>query len=393
MYIKSLKINNLRCFQDAELNFQYPGLSDGSSTLPNINLILGDNGSGKTTVLKAIALSILSKLPDTAGYYPYYLIRRGEKTASITSSLILNKLDSNSIKDHPLQIVQTNIISRGDLEILETQKEESDIWGKIYREKSPAFIIIGYGATRRVEISDSESASLPKRRRLRYQRFAGLFEDHIALTSFSRWLDNLKNDNDERFDEIKSLFKMLLPPEFKFTGIITNKDGLLFRDRGVEVPFRALSDGYRSYIGWIGDLLYHLNSSCPKNMKLRKMSGIVLVDEVDLHLHPEWQRTVASMISKAFPNLQFILTTHSPIVAGTLYAKNIHVSEVQPSGVSIMYQLEERIFGLNADQILLSSYFNLETSRAPGFEDELNEIAQRAQTGDTSAVIEYMRKL
>ena len=71
----------------------------------------------------------------------------------------------------------------------------------------------------------------------------------------------------------------------------------LFRLFGSDVPFQALSDDYRAYIGWIADLVYHLHLGTPRGTPLVSSRGIVLVDEVDLHLHPEWQRVVVPRLA------------------------------------------------------------------------------------------------
>lgn len=118
-----------------------------------------------------------------------------------------------------------------------------------------------------------------------------------------------------------------------------------------------------------------------------------MVDEVDLHLHPSWQRIVVDTLSQTFPRLQFILTTHSPIVAGTLEPDNIWVLESQEDGSVTPRRYHERIFGLSADQILTSSYFNLLTTRAPEAENEISALAQRVANGDSDAGLEALRRL
>jgi hypothetical protein len=110
-------------------------------------------------------------------------------------------------------------------------------------------------------------------------------------------------------------------------------------------------------------------------------------------LHPEWQRSVISRISEALPNVQFIFTTHSPIVAGSLQRENIFVMETTGNGASVVKQYDERIYGLNAEQVLLSSYFNLATTRAEPFVDELKELSRQAGKGDLKAALAFMEKM
>ena len=132
-----------------------------------------------------------------------------------------------------------------------------------------------------------------------------------------------------------------------------------------------------------------MNYVCPKKSKLTSLSGVVMIDDIDVHLHPKWQREVVPKLAKTFPKLQFIITSHSPLVAGTLHAANIRVVEDNQ-----IHEYKERIHGLNADQILTSSYFGLGSSRSPDAEKQLALTAKRvADTHDPAIAIEYLKEL
>ena len=401
MYIKSLSVANLRCFQAAKITFQYPDKPSGGKTLANVNLLLGDNGSGKSTVLKAIALAALSPIMERSGYVPYYMVRRGQSESKIRAELILDRqeLGETAHSASSVQRVETDIITVGDYEEVHGVKRRQ-AWEAIYTEDSPGFLLLGYSTTRRAESEEHFSpSSLQKSRRLRYQRVAGLFEDGIALSPLGAWLPRVKDERPDRFDEIVGLMDQLLSSEPftdeeypRLSGELYRGE-VLFHINRIPVPYSALSDGYRKYVAWAGDLLYHLHLSCPQNMKLTEMSGIVLLDEIDLHLHPEWQRHVIGTIAQTFPRLQFVFTTHSPIVAGTVRAENILLMDTDDDGAARVRRSREPIFGKNADQVLTSSYFGLDTTRAPGFVRELDDISQRANRGDPKAAIDYLKKL
>lgn len=409
MYVRSLRITNLRCFREAELTLQYPGREQESPpALPNVNLLLGDNGSGKTTVFKAIALAVLAPVMEGSGYVPYQLVRREAAgylvaSAEIKPDLVLHGQDSGfpSLPGAVLErsaaelVAGVKISKVEDFErLISIESSDSSIWRGMYADKSPAFLLLGYGSTRWV-ISTGGYEPIPaqrKRRRLRYQRVAGLFEEQIDLTPLAAWLPRFEQEERDRFREVVKLVNALLPQETRFLGVL-DREEYQFEHRGIRVPFGALSDGYRAYLGWVTDLLYNMARGCPPDIELRDLRGVVLVDEIDLHLHPAWQREVVPTLSKALPNLQFVLSTHSPIVAGTLSAKNIFVLEMDDSGASTIRQLEEHIHGLDADQVLLSSYFNLSTSRAPDAVDGLRQLSQRAMEGDRDAAIAFLKRL
>lgn len=167
---------------------------------------------------------------------------------------------------------------------------------------------------------------------------------------------------------------------------------LVVRFRNVALPLSALSDGYRSFVGWVGDLLYRLHRVCPPSKTLDSVAGVVLVDELDLHLHPDWQRQVVHRLSAALPRLQFIVTTHSPLVVGTVHQHNLRLLQPQGSATRIL-AADVDPFGLSADQILLSETFGLSSVREQGFTDRLDEVRQEAEAGDLDASMRYTRML
>ncbi|MEW6129068.1 MAG: AAA family ATPase [Acidobacteriota bacterium] len=411
MYVTSLKIENLRCFKDTALQFQYPGnLKAAAPDLQNINLLLGMNGAGKTTTLKAIALATLAPVITQSGYVPYRLVRRtGSKAtqiqeARVTAEVLLHSQDVNADGTAKRGVTRVEHMTTRILRIGETERLESEsamsagqqkgaVWHNMFYENNPAFLVVGYGATRRVEDTGRFDASArAKSRLLRYQRVAGLFESDVPLTPLPVWLPEFKTKNPGRYKQVVNLINRLLPDEAKFSGVFENGE-YHFEFERIKIPFGALSDGYRAYIGWIADLLYHICMGAPSGAKLVDNYGVVLVDEIDLHLHPEWQRSVISRVSKALPNLQFVFSTHSPIVAGSLHKENIFVMETDTTGASQVHKYDERIYGLDAEQVLLSSYFNLTTTRAPGFVDELQSLSKQATEKDPRAALEIMRKL
>lgn len=90
---------------------------------------------------------------------------------------------------------------------------------------------------------------------------------------------------------------------------------MIFKTPEGEVPLDDLSDGYQNVAVWVGDLLYRITSTFGDYKSPLKARGVLLIDEIDLHLHTKWQRSLLSFLKNKLPNFQLIVTTHSPMVA------------------------------------------------------------------------------
>jgi len=400
MYLKSLEIANMRCFRQTGAHFLYPE-SDPPVRYPNINVLLGNNGMGKTATLKAVALAILSPIMSgSSGYVPYYIVRReGEEPyppAKFGGELILHEQDVDVDQWSPGSIATlSSSVERyyTTEEIVSTVSRGDPPWGNMWNDDCPSFFMVGYGANRAVESSRSYDRGLrSKVRRPRYERVSSLFEEQATLTPLTAWLPDMQKDKPERFDLVVDLIQRLLPRDTFFKGRLVEGD-YQFNHHGVDIAFGALSDGYRAYIGWICDLLYQIDQGGHDDLPLDENRGIVLIDEIDLHLHPEWQRIVLPTLSETLPKLQFICTTHSPIVIGTVYTANLHVLLPDGESASRLDRPREEVHGLNADQILTSPYFGLVSSRAPSFVEELREVSKKARRGDDEAAKRLARMM
>lgn len=406
MYINSLKIKNLRCFSEVKFELQHAGKTppDGKTLkFPNINLLLGNNGSGKSSILKALAMASLAPvLKGGSGLTLYRMVRstspdeKQPADAELHAEVILHEqdLDKKESAKAPQTIEMASAIRRmGHIEELEMLPSKGKLPFGIYEDDSPAFLVVGYGVNRKVEetvnFGFKEKA---RRRRLRYQRVASLFEDNYGLVPLQSWLPDLQKSNPGRFKQVINLINRIAPDDMEFSGKFF-EDEFYFNFRKTEMPFGSLSDGYRHFIGWIADLLYHICMGAPSGKKLVDNRGLVLVDEIDLLLHPEWQRTVLQSLSEYLPNMQFVFTTHSPIVASSVESENILVMEEAEDGSAKVKQYDENIYGATADQVLLSSFFGLKTTRPESFVKSMEEISDRALQGDPDASLNFLREL
>ena len=227
----------------------------------------------------------------------------------------------------------------------------------------------------------------------RARRIMSLFEETFSLLPLSHWLPRYQTGNRGRFVQVRTLINRLLGPgRYRFTGQMEDGE-YVFQLGSTRVPFPALSDGYRAFLGWIGDLLFHVCETCPRGKRLDENQGIVMVDEVDLHLHPAWQAELLPRLAGALPRIQFIATSHSPLLVGSLAWENIVIARQRRNGTSYLARTRVDVSKMDADQILLTELFGLRTTRSAAQSDRIRQLLEQTRLGDVGAARELMAEL
>ncbi len=157
---------------------------------------------------------------------------------------------------------------------------------------------------------------------------------------------------------------------------------LVYRD-GVRVSLWQLSDGERGLLGLVGDLTRRLSATHPhlteSDQLLTEAEAVVMIDEVELHLHPSWQRSVVPRLKETFPNVQFILTTHSPQALGEIGSDEVVWLEETSEGIRDR-RLAREVYGLSSSEIL--EEFMETPERTPQVENELHRAYEAIERGD-----------
>jgi energy-coupling factor transporter ATP-binding protein EcfA2 len=373
VYFTGLSVAEVRCF-GAE---QRLSLADGDRAA-KWTVILGENGVGKTTILQcAWAMApCVSDVPLTSRVQAHprgsdarsLLLRRtATSTMSIRAEFVLAE-----------PLTSAKVGTRASA-FAETQPPNRTQWGWDHGVLANA-VCCGYGALRRSAEASVEAGAAS-------HSAASLFSDDAALISGSEWLlradyaaKNTPTDHraEVRRDKIRAALIDLLPDvsDIRVAGFDEDppRPRIDVQTHYGWVPMRALSLGYRSMIAWVVDLASRMFEAYPESADPLTEPAIALVDEIDLHLHPRWQREITAHLDRLFPNVQFIVTAHSPLVVQGAGVTNVAVLRRVGDHVEILNDPEE-VRGWRVDQILTSDLFGLPSARPV----EVERLLERQQ--------------
>jgi predicted ATP-binding protein involved in virulence len=239
-------------------------------------------------------------------------------------------------------------------------------------------ICYAYGAGRRSE-STSTLGQLESEDTTR-----SLFVEEARLLNAEEWLLRLdysaskssestevgKNQK-KRLELVTKVLTRILPDvaDIRFSSPTNERPdpGVEFQTSYGRVSLRQLGYGYRTMIAWMVDFANRMVDRYPESPDPLAEPAVVLVDEIDLHLHPKWQRELIGFLTERFPNTQFIATAHSPLIVQAASEANIALLRREGDHV-VIENHPETIRGWRVDQILTSDLFGLETARPPELE-------------------------
>lgn len=324
MKIKELELKNFHGFKSRHITF-----SD------QFTVLVGNNGTGKTAILDGLAIALGSFLSGFKGVRSRHI----RKDEIYQEQFLLNgKLDIQeqypvSIRafgelDHLNFDWSREINGEGGATTSKNAKELMDyaasIQNKIRNGRDVILPVISYYGTQRLWIQKDERASKLKHNRL--EGYEHCLEPTSNIKHFIKWIEHMTYI---QLQEGKGL--PILPAVTKAIShcmedwesieySVRLNELIVRKERGETLSFNLLSDGYRSVIGLVADLAHRmamLNPSLGEDV-CKLTPGVVLIDELDLHLHPKWQRRIVGDLKKVFPQVQFITTTHSPFIIQSL---------------------------------------------------------------------------
>jgi len=213
------------------------------------------------------------------------------------------------------------------------------------------------------------------------------FDDRVELVNAEEWLlqldygaskeSEVRPQQRARFKQVKDLLLTILPDEITDIRITTPtrsrpQPGVEFETPDGWIPLRWIGYGYQTVVAWMVDFAWRMVERYPKSKDPLAEPAVVLVDEIDLHLHPTWQRKLMGYLSERFLNTQFIVTAHSPLFVQAAAGANLVVLRREGDHVVIDNSVEA-IRGWRIDQVLTSDLFGLDSARPPEIEALLAE--------------------
>lgn len=364
MFLQRLVLENVKAIKEIELPFVTP-----DSKTRKWTLLLGENGSGKTTVMQAIGLLLAGSegLLELLGNCDSW-IRLGQNKCLLRADLVTARGEERRIE---------LTIRRGDKVkdvFLRNEKALNDLDSAL--EHSPrSYLTIGYGASRHISkqhtIAGDWGGSF---RHSRAQSVATLFSTDAVLNSIESWAMALHYQlGDPGLQMIKKSLANLWP-EATFESIDKERQELLFRTSEGIVPLSSLSDGYTDLAAWSGDLLYRITRIFSDYKDPFTARGLLLIDEIDLHLHPIWQRQLMTYLEGRLPNFQIVGTTYSPLTAHQAGEGELFVLRREdPQSAPTLYQYPGSPRTLMLHQLLLTPIFGLSTVDSTEVETMRNE--------------------
>lgn len=445
MYLDVLQIKGMKLLRDVRLTF-----AEADDRPRQWTVFVGENGLCKTSLLQAIALAASGTIRasqlagDLVGSFRDR--RRPDSSTSIGAAFRFREGHHEGRTYPGLETSDKkpprapNVVSS-----VTTVKESEDLLGAagyfgrdgreivVERETSiphappgameridplvdarsrrlKHWFVAGYGVGRQLPVPQSTGTDA---REPTLDRVRSLFDSRHQI---------LGTDFAGRFspDELKD-FERLLQRAFVHHGILPETQGLELRGRGgisrsvdvveshqfaqrngkagsVNVPATWLSQGYQGTIAWVADLIGQvLLEAESTSIELEDMEGLVLIDEIDLHLHPRWQRTLVKSLSAAFPKMQFIATTHSPMVLPGLSADEIFRLRQDDEGNVVVEPSTESPEHMTGSEIY-DAFFDIHQVRPEQTNDWLDDYGRLAlnpfrSDAEEQQLTEFLSKL
>ena len=379
MYIKKISIKHVKSIDNLTIEFDTP--------YKGWHVLLGDNGAGKSSILKMISLCFLG---DKQGYALQQnfksWITKGKEKATCEMDLIFDSKQDFLSEVYEGIKFYISISKEGELkfELKGADKELSLV------DITSGWYSAAFGPFRRIGTQETKSVDFLH---INLSNHITLFDPTYNLTEAVQWLKDLKFEElstkkNNSFDTIVSFINNteLLPNNVKIEKV--NHEGVFFVDgTNKDISINELSDGYQSVFSLTLEILRQIS----RRFKLKEVikekeyfscitaTGVILIDEVDVHLHPQWQAKIGEWFKRYFPNIQFIVSTHSPIICQSADPGSIwkieHSKTDKPSKRITGQAYKRMVYGSITDAIGTDNFGEERIERSDKSKEMLERLA------------------
>ncbi|MBC1195860.1 AAA family ATPase [Microcystis aeruginosa BLCCF158] len=393
MKIKSIKLINYRGAVSLNIDFHR-----------QLNVFIGVNGAGKSTILDSLAIMLswlVNRLKNTNASgrkISETEINNGQGTAIIEITGVTEDSQEITWKIVKTRTGYSHAGERSNFSQLNeyTQQIQRQITEHQGQINLPLFVY--YSVNRAV-------LDIPLKIKAKHQ-FDSLSAYENALTSgsdfrtFFEWFrerEDLENENrkyqydlikpegfcfpDPQLEAVRETIERFLPD---FTNLSVRRNPLRMEvtKKNEIVTVNQLSDGEKCLIAMLGDLARRMAIANPQNPDPLTGNGVIIIDEIDLHLHPQWQRFVVPKLLEVFPNCQFFISTHSPNIITHVQPESLHFMEQTEMGIK--FHPVQESYGKNVDRIL-EDLMGLETTRPKEIAEALKDIYEQISQNQLEA--------
>ena len=382
-----LKLDNIGGFKDFELNFH-----------EKLTVLIGRNGSGKTTILRSIAL-LFDMVLDTLLEFvnsPYSNQENWENVAyqkltKPAARFLLSKSNDSHISFDLCIDGKTFSLKHDNIEA----GYFYNLLKKLYNNQQSLPLFVHYPASNapvgNIEFSELKLENNP------FSAYISACQENVfdfdRFFTWFKWQENINREigNNKKYEVIRHcVCEVISDEQSTFDNLhVTwqqNPNGdLCIEKNGTLLNINQLSAGEKMLMILVADLARRLIIANPNSNSPLQQEGVVLIDEIDLHLHPSWQRAIVPNLMKILSNCQFIMTTHSPQI----------ISHIKPESIFILRENgashPSESYGKNTDRIL-EDLMNTD-ARPPKEKQRLHELFRLIQANKLAPAKELMDEL
>ena len=381
MKIRKLHLKNIGVFDDEEINFQECPAKDKAE----IHILTGENGTGKTTILMALAYPF-SKVSLKIGDGGLELEKRIRKVQKeVDQEFIKVCFDDNRIYESRIYFDG----SFGATATFEKPKIDSE-------DTHSNYAVFAFSGQRQTKTERIETIKEPKdfnplSQSLNfvkdYTQANELTINQLIANNFSKSGIEYKKGNTEKSERFEKVVKAIEQAIFEITDLQikfdlqTEPTNLVLKLNREELDFDVLPDGLRSLISWIADLLGRVDLlKWEDDLPITEKNLILLLDEIEVHLHPAWQRKVLPIVQKLFKNAQIFVSTHSPFVVNSVDDAWVYKLKVDENGKAHCEKPIRSEDGISY-QTVLSEIFGIDQEFGGKTQDDLDKFYKIIRNG------------